>query len=232
MEDDSQRVGGRPRLPDVPFEEPSPEEIADGNVLWCVDCAREWPMRLCAPAVKRCVNHARAWWREERRRRRGHYWRLYGLSESQVQAKLDDQGNVCPICERELALRGKHRLRPQLDHCHDTGHPRDFLCARCNRALGAFGDDEALLTSAAAYVRHHMKRNSLRGPFVRPRRRHALKGLPVNPKKPHHILTESGRRVDLKAPDLQEQMDADVEVREAVEAYITEKVSRATRRKK
>jgi hypothetical protein len=39
-----------------------------------------------------------------------------------------------------------------LDHCHESGVLRGFLCAGCNTGLGLFKDDPALITKAAAYV--------------------------------------------------------------------------------
>lgn len=39
-----------------------------------------------------------------------------------------------------------------LDHCHNTGILRGFLCPRCNAALGGFDDDDMLLLSAVKYI--------------------------------------------------------------------------------
>jgi len=58
---------------------------------------------------------------------------------------------ACAICGRERPL--------YKDHCHVSGERRDLLCIRCNTGLGQFGDDPALLESAARYVqRHRLKR--------------------------------------------------------------------------
>jgi hypothetical protein len=48
----------------------------------------------------------------------------------------------CPICKRveqECAGEGSKRSSAWvLDHCHDTGQFRDWICHKCNRGLGAF----------------------------------------------------------------------------------------------
>jgi Recombination endonuclease VII/NUMOD3 motif len=40
-----------------------------------------------------------------------------------------------------------------LDHDHDTGELRGWLCHKCNRAIGALGDDEAGVLRALTYLR-------------------------------------------------------------------------------
>lgn len=39
-----------------------------------------------------------------------------------------------------------------LDHCHQSGKFRGWLCHRCNVGLGHFSDDAALLRRAADYL--------------------------------------------------------------------------------
>lgn len=42
---------------------------------------------------------------------------------------------------------------PCLDHCHETGAFRGWLCFRCNTAIGKLGDNLAGLERAIAYLR-------------------------------------------------------------------------------
>ncbi len=60
------------------------------------------------------------------------------------------QAGQCAICGRRVNL--------VLDHDHDTGEVREFLCARCNNGLGQFQDSDLLLTLASAYLRKHSQR--------------------------------------------------------------------------
>jgi hypothetical protein len=64
-----------------------------------------------------------------------------GLTLEEIQAIRDDQGNKCAIC---LAQNPN-----DLDHCHKTGAVRFLLCNHCNRGLGAFKDNPALMRKAA-----------------------------------------------------------------------------------
>lgn len=56
--------------------------------------------------------------------------------------------NACEIC-------GSHRSKKSslhLDHVHQTGHFRGWLCGNCNRALGCFKDDINVIRRAIAYL--------------------------------------------------------------------------------
>jgi hypothetical protein len=64
----------------------------------------------------------------------------YGLTLEERNALLA-QG--CRICRKPATA---------IDHDHGTGEVRGPLCDGCNRGLGIFGDDPALLSRAAAYL--------------------------------------------------------------------------------
>ena len=55
---------------------------------------------------------------------------------------------VCDIC-------GEIGGRICADHCHKLGHPRGWLCERCNLVLGKVGDDSGLLRKMIAYLKQH-----------------------------------------------------------------------------
>lgn len=44
------------------------------------------------------------------------------------------------------------------DHCHATGEFRGWLCARCNRVLGAVNDDVATLQKLISYLQSHSRK--------------------------------------------------------------------------
>jgi hypothetical protein len=67
-----------------------------------------------------------------------------GGAVEKAEALLAAQNNECAIC---------FDAQPsQLDHCHDTGMVRGFLCVRCNMGLGMFADDPLLLGQAIEYL--------------------------------------------------------------------------------
>jgi len=79
---------------------------------------------------------------------------LYGITRDEYEAKLANQGTRCMICGSTDP--GKQGLF-HLDHDHETGVIRDFLCSACNQGLGYFKDDPLRLELAAAYLRRHAR---------------------------------------------------------------------------
>jgi len=73
-----------------------------------------------------------------------HLKRRYKVDTVQVEWLILQQGGVCAICRTRKALH--------VDHDHATGRVRGILCFNCNREIGKFGDDPALLRSAIAYI--------------------------------------------------------------------------------
>lgn len=71
----------------------------------------------------------------------------YGITVEQYDAMLAEQGNACPICTRSFE---DERVRPVVDHCHDTGRVRGILCNGCNLHLGW---TEQFTQAIAAYLK-------------------------------------------------------------------------------
>lgn len=94
-------------------------------------------------------------------------WRNYKLRPDQYHALRAAQDFRCAIChihEDEIVAAHKAvRANGQrtfafplsVDHCHRTSLVRALLCPLCNRGLGLFRDDPAVLERAAAYIRRH-----------------------------------------------------------------------------
>ena len=95
-------------------------------------------------------------------RRKATIRQKYGLSEEDYFRILKEQGGHCAICPRTDGRRKQRKQTPTkfhfaVDHDHDTGVTRGLLCDTCNRALGMFLDDPALLRSAISYLEKHGK---------------------------------------------------------------------------
>ena len=64
-----------------------------------------------------------------------------------------EESYECPICFRS-------NLVFNLDHNHDTGEFRGWLCTRCNKGLGFFLDDPTVMTRALKYLESNGQRVS------------------------------------------------------------------------
>ena len=74
---------------------------------------------------------------------------MYGMEPEEYIALHEKQGGKCAICQNEpTTQRGLH-----LDHCHDKGTFRGWLCKPCNVGIGMLGDDIAGLERAIDYLR-------------------------------------------------------------------------------
>lgn len=77
--------------------------------------------------------------------------RRVGLTLGDYEALFLFQGQRCAACW--TSTPGKKGFA--IDHCHDTGQVRAFLCQPCNIAAGMVGDDPDRLDALAAYLRSH-----------------------------------------------------------------------------
>lgn len=69
----------------------------------------------------------------------------YNLPPEAFAALMESQGNLCAICRRSTD-------RFHVDHNHQTMEIRGLLCGPCNKALGGFQDNVAILLAAIAYL--------------------------------------------------------------------------------
>jgi hypothetical protein len=84
--------------------------------------------------------------------------KMYGISLQIYESMAVEQDGVCGICklpEQAVDKDGAPRRMP-VDHCHKTGKVRGLLCTACNRALGLFKDNPAVLRNAAEYLEKHL----------------------------------------------------------------------------
>lgn len=79
----------------------------------------------------------------------------YGIDTGEYELLLDKQGGVCAIC-LNLESRTHHRTGKifslTVDHDHQTGTVRGLLCTKCNRALGALGDTQEMISRVLMYL--------------------------------------------------------------------------------
>lgn len=81
--------------------------------------------------------------------------RNFGISLKKYNEMLDDQNDVCAICNnKEIAknpVTGEIR-RFAVDHCHKTGKIRGLLCTKCNMILGGANDSIDIFKAAIQYL--------------------------------------------------------------------------------
>lgn len=147
-------IGERPSPKHKLFSADDTMPIGPGNFVW----KEAVTQRVEGEDAKTYANRAQKVYRAVRKEAFHGYElkKRYGLSRDEYLAKLAAQGGRCAICgERETTTsRGKER-QLAVDHCHASGKVRDLLCSQCNRSLGGFKDDSALLTAAIAYLEKH-----------------------------------------------------------------------------
>lgn len=82
---------------------------------------------------------------------------LYGISGEEYNNIFMKQGYCCAICgspePKYSRESGRKRMSFSLDHDHKTFEVRGILCHYCNRGLGTFRDDPALLMKALEYLK-------------------------------------------------------------------------------
>ncbi|URN16991.1 MULTISPECIES: endonuclease VII domain-containing protein [Streptomyces] len=85
-------------------------------------------------------------WREYK----NHLWKKYRLTWEEYERLYQEQAGKCAICPAKL--EDNARRRPAVDHDHDSGVVRGLLCDPCNKGLGHFRDNLALLRAAVSYL--------------------------------------------------------------------------------
>lgn len=83
--------------------------------------------------------------------RDAHFRRTYGITQKEYNDFADKQNHKCSVCETEVKNSTKWG-RLVVDHCHDTGAVRGFLCQPCNMALGSAKDNPTILRKLADYL--------------------------------------------------------------------------------
>ena len=71
--------------------------------------------------------------------------RKYGMTLDAYDELYALAGGACEICRDPLPIL-------HVDHNHDSGEVRGLLCPPCNKGLGHFKDNPAILTQAIEYL--------------------------------------------------------------------------------
>jgi hypothetical protein len=142
--------------------------MRDGHRNDCIECNKAAKRERHARNAERYRAAARRWAEENPERRAAYqaeyrnrperkramrdlyYRRTYGISADEADAILDAQNGRCAIC---CAPAPERLASMHLDHDHETGAIRGFLCIDCNQGLGKLRDSPDLLLRALVYLR-------------------------------------------------------------------------------
>jgi hypothetical protein len=79
--------------------------------------------------------------------------RKFRMTVEDYDRMLVAQNGVCAICRKPEKIRPRGRPnRLAVDHREEPFMVRGLLCNVCNRGIGMFQDDPALLRAAAGYL--------------------------------------------------------------------------------
>jgi hypothetical protein len=90
-----------------------------------------------------------------------HRQRMYGSSQEEFERQLENQRNLCAICQTLMIKGVKDKTRPCQDHDHASGKLREILCSNCNSLLGMCSDDKKILAGAIQYLQKHETDSSI-----------------------------------------------------------------------
>lgn len=98
---------------------------------------------------ERLTQYNREWAKRNPERAAAHERKKkYGLTAEQFEAMKAAQDGRCAIC-------GEIPEALEVDHCHASSKVRALLCGYCNRGLGQFRDNLAVLEQAVLYLKRH-----------------------------------------------------------------------------
>ena len=103
------------------------------------------------PDCKTCNTKRSTKWQIENKDKRASIQlkHQFGIKLDDYNKMLEKQNSKCAICTKDIT---EFKTRFHVDHCHKTGNIRALLCVNCNHGLGAFMDNEELLTKAKDYL--------------------------------------------------------------------------------
>lgn len=117
----------------------------DNRSYWCKPCVNELARMRHIERYYTDVQYKRA-------KRNTYVMARHGINLEQYEGLLEKQNYKCFICQVDLR---KHSHFGHLDHDHETGLIRHFLCTNCNRGLGHFQDSLNILHRALEYLIMH-----------------------------------------------------------------------------
>ena len=92
-------------------------------------------------AYKKIIDKDPEYWRSEKRRNYMHKYRGHPEFDREMP-------ELCECCGSAQGEKGL-----SLDHCHETGKFRGWLCHKCNTGIGMLGDSLGAVSKAVEYLK-------------------------------------------------------------------------------
>lgn len=147
-------------------------KFSDRTTKYCKGCERDLPFdafyqrlegrqyktpygRAMTPCKECRIALDRASKVDPERKRQIRAWNLmnkYGMTLEEHDQMSAEQGGACAICGQPPSETAARTQYLHVDHCHASGAIRALLCHKCNKGLGCFGDNPALLRKGAEYL--------------------------------------------------------------------------------
>lgn len=113
----------------------------------CTECMRQKSTFWRSGNPEKCREYSKRWRENDPTRGREVKVRfLYGLELSE----LPEKPTRCEVCRR-------WHKKIVIDHCHETGRFRGWLCDPCNMILGMVDESPQILRDIALYLEKHKK---------------------------------------------------------------------------
>lgn len=122
----------------------------------CRDCCmKSSKQRYYSDPERSRVNGVR-WRAANPDRTRGFEWKKKFWPHLSVDEAISEYAKLFSAQEGRCRICKKHKSELtqglSVDHCHRTNKIRGLLCGNCNRGIGIFFDDSALLKTASEYI--------------------------------------------------------------------------------
>ena len=128
---------------------------SDGKASRCKECCNKAARKYYHGHYKECTKRHKEWIRNNRFQqalknsyyaavKHGH--KPCNAAEEEISVAFNGICKICGVPESEC----KHKFR--MDHDHETGEFRGWICDNCNKGLGHFKDNPEIVLSAAMYL--------------------------------------------------------------------------------
>lgn len=101
----------------------------DGLNSWCSGCQSQYSKDWYEKNGYRIIR--KPYKKTTEQNRRSNIKQYFGITVEEYDAKKEAQGPICALCDKES-------FDLVLDHNHETGELRSFICRSCNTKLGWF----------------------------------------------------------------------------------------------